>query len=73
MQGLEITSDGKKLVFSIDKSNFSEQVLLEITKIVRLEYLIEKAGFSDEVINIGNEIKSDWWEKNKEQYTSRLL
>ncbi len=73
MQGLEITSDSKKLVFSIDKSNFSEQVLLEITKIVRLEYLIEKAGFSDEVINIGNEIKSDWWEKNKEQYTSRLL
>ena len=73
MQGLEITSDSKKLVFSIDKSNFSEQVLLEITKIVRLEYLIEKAGFSDEVINIGNEIKSDWWEKNMEQYTSRLL
>ena len=73
MQGLEITSDSKKLVFSIDKSNFSEQVLLEITRIVRLEYLIEKAGFSDEVINIGNEIKSDWWEKNKEQYTSRLL
>ena len=73
MQGLEITSDSKKLVFSIDKSNFSEQVLLEITKIVRLEYLIEKAGFTDEVINIGNEIKSDWWEKNKEQYTSRLL
>ena len=67
MQGLEITSDSKKLVFSIDKSNFSEQVLLEIAKIVRLEYLIEKAGFSDEVINIGNEIKSDWWEKNKEQ------
>ena len=72
MTGLDIHSDNKKLVLSIDKENFSEEVLLEIMKVARLEYLLEKAGFKDEIVEIGNEIKSVWWKKNKNQYLSRI-
>jgi hypothetical protein len=65
MEGLTIESTNKKLVLSIDKENFSESVLLKILKVARLEYLIEKAGFSDELLQFDEEMKDAWWGENK--------
>jgi len=65
MTGLTIENTNDRLVLSIDKSNFSEDVLLDVMRITRLEYLIAKADFDESVLEIADEIKNDWWEKNK--------
>ena len=65
MTGLTIENTNDKLVLSIDKTNFSEEVLLDVMRITRLEYLIAKADFDESVLEIADEIKRDWWENNK--------
>jgi hypothetical protein len=65
MTGLTVENTNEKLVLSIDKSNFSEEVLLDVMRIARLEYLIAKADFDESVLEIADEIKRDWWENNK--------
>lgn len=65
MTGLTVENTNEKLVFSIDKNKFSEDVLFDIMRIARLEYLIAKADFDERVLEIGEEIKRNWWEDNK--------
>ncbi len=66
MNGLTIESTEQKLVLSIDKKNFSESVLLTILKVARLEFLIEKAGFSESLMQLDDEMKEKWWAENSE-------
>ena len=66
MDGLQIENNSTKLVLSINKGSFSETVLLKVMKIARMEYLIEKAGFDDAVMQLDENMKESWWQQNKE-------
>ena len=67
MNGLNIEDTNKKLIISIDKETFSESVLLKVMKIARTEYLINKAGFTESLFQLDEEIKTDWWQHNKDE------
>ena len=71
MEGLTVENTNDKLVLSINKENFSESVLLEIMKVARIEFLIEKAKFAENITAIGNDIKANWWNENKTQYLNK--
>ena len=68
MLGLTVKNTKNKIVFTIDKNNFTEDDLLQLTKIARLEYLIKKADFSPAIMEIGKEIKENWWQENKTEF-----
>jgi len=65
MTGLSIENTDSQLILSIDKSNFSESVLLKVMEIARLEYLVAKAEFDEAVLRIDEEMKENWWKNNK--------
>lgn len=71
MEGLQIENNSNKLILSIDKGSFSEKVLLKVMKVARLEYLLEKAGFDDAVMQLDEEMKESWWQQNKDEILAK--
>ncbi|MEP7318159.1 MAG: hypothetical protein ABI921_05450 [Panacibacter sp.] len=71
MEGLQIENSSSKLILSIDKGSFSEKVLLKVMKVARLEYLLEKAGFDDAVMQLDEELKESWWQQNKDEILAK--
>jgi hypothetical protein len=67
MTGLNVENIDGKLILSIDKSNFSESVLLKVMEIARLEYLVNKGEFNEGVLEVDEEMKENWWKNNKDR------
>lgn len=55
----------------IDKSAVNKAYIFGLLERLRVENLIEKAAFPSEVEQLGKEIKSSWWEKNKEWFLNQ--
>jgi len=68
MQDFSIKSLGEQIIITVDRSLMSLESLNRLFERMRIEQLVKKANFRDEVVDIGNEIKRDWWQKNREQY-----
>jgi len=73
MSGLTVTDSTENIVFTIDKNNFTEDVLMKLMKIARLEYLIKKAGFNESIMGIDDEIKENWWKENKNEFLKGIV
>ena len=68
MQEFSIKSTGNQVVITFDRTFVDIESLNWIFRRLRVEELIHKADFSDEIVDLGAEIKRNWWQKNKEQY-----
>ena len=42
--------------------------MLNLVEKIRLEYLAQKVDFDESIENLGEEIKDDWWQKNKSRF-----
>jgi hypothetical protein len=68
MQAIDLqTIDGKFLI-SIDKDLVDKEFLLDLIEKIRLESLVRKADFDESIEDLGEEIKADWWRKNKTKF-----
>lgn len=63
---IQHTAETVQVVF--DKKHFSEEELLKILNFLRLEFLAKKIDFNEDIEALGNEIKHDWWLKNKNRF-----
>jgi hypothetical protein len=72
MLGLTVKNSKEKIVFTIDKSNFTEEVFLKMMQIARVEYLVKKAAFDKSIMELDEEIKDNWWKENKIQILKRI-
>lgn len=68
MEAVEVTSVENRLVISIDKSLVSKDYLLNLLDRLQTESLIKKADFNERVLEISEEIKSNWWKENKDRF-----
>jgi len=68
MRDFSIQSVGNQAVITIDLSFMDMESLNRIFERLQTERLIQKANFSEDVEDIGTEIKETWWQKNREQY-----
>lgn len=66
--GFKIENIGKEVVIKIDRESINYEQILKYIEKIRIEYLAEKADFSDEIMDLGEEIKAEWWNKNKDEY-----
>ncbi|WP_417910710.1 hypothetical protein [Candidatus Electronema sp. PJ] len=73
MKNFSIQSVGNQAVITVDLSLISLESLTRLFERLRTEELIQKADFSDGLIEIGAEIKQSWWRKNREQYLQGAL
>ncbi len=63
---LQITND--KFLISIDKNSVDKEFLLNLIEKIRLEYLVRKVDFDETIEDLGEEIKTDWWQKNESKF-----
>ncbi|MFQ5823330.1 MAG: hypothetical protein ACE5JB_04675 [bacterium] len=65
MQAIEVKSTNDKVIITIDKEAVDIDFLTNLLNKFRVEQLIKKANFDEEIIKLSKEIKQDWWKKNK--------
>lgn len=68
MQIIDLQTTDDKFLISIDKNSIDKEFLLELIEKIRLESLIRKADFDESIEDLGEEIKADWWKKNKSKF-----
>jgi hypothetical protein len=73
MKNFSIQCVGNHAVIKVNLSFINIESLNRLFERLRIEELIQKADFSDEVTEIGREIKQNWWRKNREEYLKGIV
>ena len=68
MQAIEVKSTDDKIIISIDKKSVDIDFLTNLLNKFRVEQLIKKANFDEEILKLSKSIKQDWWKKNKAEF-----
>jgi hypothetical protein len=68
MQVIDLQTTNDKFLISIDKTLVDKEFLLNLIEKIRLEYLVRKVDFDESIEDLGEEIKADWWQKNKDKF-----
>jgi hypothetical protein len=68
MEALTIKSTERKVIITIDKSSVDEDFLAGLFDRLKIEQLLKKADFVEDVLQLSDEIKRDWWKKNKHNF-----
>ena len=66
IQTIELETTKEHYIISVDKNAVNQDTIHDLINRLRLEYLLEKADFQEDINSIGDEIKANWWQKNKE-------
>ncbi len=72
METVEIKKEAGRYVFSIDESQMDKLSLEKILNRIWMQYLVEKAQFDASILEMGKEMKTDWWQKNKTEILRKL-
>ncbi|MCX6150502.1 MAG: hypothetical protein NTX22_08280 [Ignavibacteriales bacterium] len=68
MDGLSINSTRDKIIIEIDKKVFDPRFINNLLKGLRFEELVARGNFSKQIVDLSEEIKQNWWKKNKKKY-----
>jgi hypothetical protein len=68
MNAISVETLSDKYLISIDKNAINKDYLFRLLEKVRIEYLAQAADFDEEIEQLGEEIKKDWWQKNKQRF-----
>jgi hypothetical protein len=68
MESLTIRSTENKVIITIDKSSVDDDFLDGLFNRLTTEQLLKKADFDEDVLKLSDEIKKDWWIKNKNNF-----
>lgn len=71
MQVIDLQTTGDKFLISIDKHLVGKEFLLDLVERIRLEYLAQKVDFDESMESLGEEIKAEWWQKNKARFIDK--
>ena len=71
MEAIQVEDNKNQFFISIDKNAIDKETLLELLTKIRVEHLSRKVDFSEDIEQLGEEIKSDWWRKDKDKWLSR--
>jgi len=65
MNALTIENTPERVLISIDKTLINTEALANIIRFLELETMAQQINFNPELIELGNAIKQEWWQKNK--------
>ena len=68
MTSIHLDTLEDKYLISLDKSSFDKEWLMGLIERLRMEELAYKLNFDEDIESLGEEIKSDWWNKNKQRF-----
>ncbi len=63
---IETTRTKERILISVPTDNFSAEEINEILTFFKMDFLARRSKMTEaEAIKISEEIKADWWKKNK--------
>ncbi len=66
MSNITISETEDRLLISISKAAAGAEILRGLAEKIRFEELSSNANYDEkDILELGNEIKQQWWEKNK--------
>ena len=68
MTRIRLDTQPDKYMISIDRSAVDRQWLVQLIERLRLEELAGQFDFGEDVEALGEQIKADWWAKNKSRF-----
>lgn len=68
MKTVTFDSSEDRFIISIDKKSITKETLLQLLENIRIETLAETVDFDDSIEDLGEEIKQEWWKKNKDNF-----
>ena len=68
MEAITIESEKDRYVISIDKQAIDKEYVYDLLKSLHTEQLAQKMNIDDSILEIGEQIKLDWWEQNKHKF-----
>ncbi len=68
MTTIQLDIQPDKYLISIDRSAIDRQWLVQLIERLRMEELAAQFDFGEDVENLGEQIKADWWTKNKGRF-----
>ncbi|MCH9008863.1 hypothetical protein IIA29_12830 [candidate division KSB1 bacterium] len=71
METIKVKSTDDKIIITIDKSAVNIDFLTNLLNKFRVEQLIHKANFDEQILKLSEEIKQGWWGKNKAEFLSK--
>lgn len=68
MNAVTIASSDQHYQITLDKKSFSPNFIGELMKWLEVERIVEKADFGEDIVELGEQIKRDWWAENKDWF-----
>ncbi len=72
MNPIQITTENDRYLISLDKSSFDKKALVSLLERLRIEFLANQVDFDESIEEFGENIKEQWWKKNKKNFLARL-
>lgn len=69
MDTFQIARTDDTVQVTMNTNGMDADAIVEMLRRIQVEYLAQKVDFDKAILELGNEINRDWWEKNK----TRLL
>lgn len=70
MARINIESTQDEYLIRIDKALVDKTYVHELLNLLQVEELAQRVDFDDSIIDLGEEIKTNWWKKNKARFIS---
>ena len=68
MTHIRLETQADKYLISIDKATFDREWLVQLIEKLRIEELARQFDFGEDVEILGEQIKADWWARNKSRF-----
>ena len=56
------------MIVKLNKKGFDENYLLFLVKRLQAEELVQKSGFTSDILDVAEQINQEWWDKNGEDF-----
>ena len=73
MENFIIENNKDELIFKLKKSDFDSNFILSLIKNLETEILARRSGFDESIISIADEIKSNWWKQNGDEFLTGVV
>ena len=68
MNPVTVQSTGNMVHITLDKTLVPMDFLLDLLEKLQREYLAKKINFSENVLQVGEEITQEWWQQHKQEF-----
>ncbi|HZK07018.1 MAG TPA: hypothetical protein VFC92_02355 [Bacteroidales bacterium] len=72
MKNLVIENKGDQVILKINRKGFDENYLISLLKRLQIEQLAQKSEFSDDIINVAEQVNEEWWDENGKDFLKEV-